>query len=216
MPTLNLGIVAHVDAGKTTLTERLLFGTGVTTHIGRADHGDTTTDTDTLERQRGVTIRSTVVTFTVRRVDGACVNVNLIDTPGHAGFVAEVERVQARTRVLIRILERLQIPFLIFANKMDRVGATYDETMAALREALTGDAAALTWPTDLGSRSSEVRPRGGAVFLALVQRLADYDDQVMRRYVDGGQPLTEPEALVCLARLTAKTATCIRSTSARP
>ena len=143
MPTLNLGIVAHVDAGKTTLTERLLYETGVTDHIGRVDHGDTITDTDDLERQRGITIRSAVVTFTVASTDGGETRVNLIDTPGHSDFVAEVERalavldgavlvvsavegVQAQTRVLIRILERLGIPFLVFANKIDRIGADYE------------------------------------------------------------------------------------------
>ena len=221
MPTLNLGIVAHVDAGKTTLTERLLFETGVTTHIGRVDHGDTITDADALERQRGITIRSAVVTFTIRPKDGAWIKVNLIDTPGHSDFVAEVERalavldgavlvvsavegVQAQTRVLIRILERLQIPFLIFANKIDRVGATDDATMAAIRRAITGDAVALTRPTDLGSRSSTVRPRKGSRFLdELIERLAEYDDQVLRQYVDGAQRLTEPEAVACLTRLTA-------------
>jgi len=215
MPILNLGIVAHVDAGKTTLTERLLFETGVSTHIGRVDHGDTVTDADALERQRGITIRSAVVTFTIGDI-----KVNLIDTPGHSDFVAEVERalavldgavlvvsavegVQAQSRVLIRILERLRIPFLIFANKIDRVGATYDETMAAIREALAGNAVALNQPIDLGSRSSLVRPRGGAGFEDLVERLADYDDQVLRQYVDGTQPFTEPQALATLARLTA-------------
>jgi ribosomal protection tetracycline resistance protein len=216
MSTINLGIVAHVDAGKTTLTERLLFETGVITSIGRVDHGDTITDTDALERQRGITIRSAVVTFTIGDV-----RVNLIDTPGHSDFVAEVERalavldgavlvvsavegVQAQSRVLIRILERLQIPFLIFANKIDRVGATYDETMTAIREAVTGDAVALTRPADLGSRSSSVRPRSDAGFIEdLVERLAEYDDQVLRRYVDGSQPFTEPEAMSALARLTA-------------
>ncbi|MBA2698582.1 MAG: GTP-binding protein, partial [Nocardioidaceae bacterium] len=221
MPILNLGIVAHVDAGKTTLTERLLFETGVTTHLGRVDHGDTTTDSDVIERQRGITIRSAVVTFTICTVDGGSVKVNLIDTPGHSDFVAEVERalavldgavlvvsavegVQAQTRVLIRILERLQIPFLIFANKIDRVGATYAETMAAIREAVSGDAIALTRPTHLGSRSATVRPCGGAGFLDdLVERLADCDDQLLRRYVDGAQPLGQPEALSALARLTA-------------
>jgi ribosomal protection tetracycline resistance protein len=215
MPILNLGIVAHVDAGKTTLTERLLFETGVSTHIGRVDHGDTVTDADAIERQRGITIRSAVVTFTIDDI-----KFNLIDTPGHSDFVAEVERalavldgavlvvsavegVQAQTRVLIRILERLQIPFLIFANKIDRVGATYDETMAAIREALSSDAVALTEPVDLGSRAAMVRPRTDAGFLDdLVERIAEYDEGVLRRYVDGGQPFTETQALAALARLT--------------
>ena len=65
MPTLNLGILAHVDAGKTTLTERLLYETGATRHLGRVDHGDTTTDSDSIERRRGITIRTAVATMTL-------------------------------------------------------------------------------------------------------------------------------------------------------
>jgi ribosomal protection tetracycline resistance protein len=217
MPTLNLGIVAHVDAGKTTLTERLLFEAGVTTHIGRVDHGDTVTDADAIERQRGITIRSAVVSFTIGDT-----LVDLIDTPGHSDFVAEVKRaltvldgavlvvsavegVQAQTRVLIRILERLRIPFLVFANKIDRVGARYAETIRALREALDGDAVALNRPVDLGSRAATVETASGAEFLErLTERLADLDDEVMDRYVGGLQPLTELEALGVLRRLTAE------------
>ena len=133
--TLNLGILAHVDAGKTSLTERLLFAAGVIDRIGRVDAGSTQTDTLALERQRGITIRSAVVSFRV-----ADTVVNLIDTPGHPDFIAEVERVlgvldgvvlvvsavegvQAQTRVLMRSLRRLQIPTLIFVNKVDRIGA---------------------------------------------------------------------------------------------
>ncbi|MGI8450836.1 MAG: GTP-binding protein [Streptosporangiaceae bacterium] len=119
MNTLNLGIVAHVDAGKTSLTERLLFAAGVIDTIGRVDDGSTQTDTLALERQRGITIKSAVVSFAVDDLA-----VNLIDTPGHPDFIAEVERtlavldgavlvvcavegVQAQTRVLMRALRRL-------------------------------------------------------------------------------------------------------------
>ena len=133
--TLNLGILAHVDAGKTTLTERLLFAAGVIRALGSVDHGTTQTDTLALERQRGITIKSAVVSFPLRDA-----TVNLIDTPGHPDFIAEVERVlgvldgavlvvsavegvQAQTRVLWRALERLDIPTLFFVNKTDRVGA---------------------------------------------------------------------------------------------
>jgi ribosomal protection tetracycline resistance protein len=214
-PIINLGIVAHVDAGKTTLTERLLFETGVSTHVGRVDHGDTVTDSDAVERARGITIRSAVVAFTVGDT-----RVNLIDTPGHSDFVAEVERalavldgavlvvsavegVQAQTRVLIRILERLRIPFLVFANKIDRVGADVDATMAALREALTGDGVALTRPLGQGTRSATVVPCGGADFLEdLVARLAEHDGEVLRQYVDGAKPPDWREASAALARLT--------------
>src|SRR4051794_28454473 len=214
-PRLNLGIVAHVDAGKTTLTERLLYETGVSTHLGRVDHGDTVTDADAIERRRGITIRSAVVTFTVGDL-----KVNLIDTPGHADFVAEVERafsvldgavlvvsavegVQAQTRALIRIMERLGIPFVVFANKIDRRGAAYDDTIAALREALAGDAVALNLPHDLGSRAVRIVPRQGpALVEELADRLSVFDEDVVRAFVDGSPP-REPELLASLTRATA-------------
>ena len=88
MPILNLGILAHVDAGKTSLTERLLHSAGVIDEIGSVDAGNTQTDTLALERQRGITIKSAVVSFALGGV-----TVNLIDTPGHPDFIAEVERV---------------------------------------------------------------------------------------------------------------------------
>ena len=120
MRTLNLGILAHVDAGKTSLTERLLYAAGVIDEIGSVDDGSTQTDSLALERQRGITIKSAVVSFAIDDV-----TVNLIDTPGHPDFIAEVERVlsvldgavlvvsavegvQAQTRVLMRALQRLR------------------------------------------------------------------------------------------------------------
>lgn len=145
---LNLGIVAHVDAGKTTLTERLLYAAGVIESVGSVDAGTTQTDTLALERQRGITIKSAVVTF-----DVAGVRVNLIDTPGHPDFIAEVERVlslldgallvissvegvQPQTRVLMRALKRLRVPTLIYVNKIDRAGADPARTLAAIRRRL--------------------------------------------------------------------------------
>src|SRR3984893_9851810 len=135
MRTLNLGILAHVDAGKTTLTERLLYAADVIDEIGSIDKGTTQTDSLALEQQRGITIKSAVVSFAIDDV-----TVNLIDTPGHPDFIAEVERVlsvldgavlvisavegvQPQTRVLMRTLRRLRIPTLIFVNKIDRRGA---------------------------------------------------------------------------------------------
>ena len=132
MRTLNLGILAHVDAGKTSLTERLLHAAGVIDEVGSVDDGSTQTDSLALERARGITIRSAVVSFVV---DG--VTVNLIDTPGHPDFIAEVERVlgvldgavlvvsavegvQAQTRILHAHAARLRIPTLVFVNKVDR------------------------------------------------------------------------------------------------
>src|SRR6187455_3453649 len=149
MRTLNLGILAHVDAGKTTLTERLLYAAGVIDELGSVDHGSTQTDTLALERQRGITIKSAVVSFVIDDV-----TVNLIDTPGHPDFIAEVERVlnvldgavlvvsavegvQAQTRVLMRALQRLRIPTLIFVNKIDRAGADSGRVLAEISERLT-------------------------------------------------------------------------------
>ena len=149
MQSLNLGILAHVDAGKTSLTERLLFAAGVIDKIGRVDDGSTQTDSLALERQRGITIKAAVVSFAI----GDLV-VNLIDTPGHPDFIAEVERtlgvldgavlvvsavegVQAQTRVLMRALQRLRIPVLIFVNKIDRGGAGYGRVLRGIAERLT-------------------------------------------------------------------------------
>lgn len=220
MPTLNLGIVAHVDAGKTTLTERLLFETGVTTHVGRVDHGNTTTDSDDLERSRGITIRSAVVTFKITEVDGSDTKVNLLDTPGHSDFVAEVERaiavldgailvvsavegIQAQTRVLIRVLERLGIPFLIFANKIDRAGAAYEATVEALNQVLVGDAVALNEPVGLGGRAAEVATRSGPRFVEeLIERLSRYDERLLRQYVEGVRPPSQEQALALLVEQT--------------
>src|SRR4030081_1619202 len=125
MSTVNLGILAHVDAGKTSLTERLLFAAGVIDWVGRVADGSTQTDSLALERQRGITIKSAVASFTIGDV-----TVNLIDTPGHPDFIAEVDRalsvldgavlvisavegVQPQTRVLMRALQRLGIPGVV-------------------------------------------------------------------------------------------------------
>src|SRR5216110_3626463 len=141
MRTLNLGILAQVDAGKTTLTERLLYAAGVIDEIGSVDKGTTQTDSLALEQQRGITIKSTVVSFAVDDV-----TVNLLDTPGHPDFIAEVERVlsvldgvvlvvsavegvQSQTRVLMRTLQRLHLPTLIFVNKIDRGGASPERVL---------------------------------------------------------------------------------------
>src|SRR3954468_23204889 len=124
MAVLNLGILAHVDAGKTSLTERLLYTAGIIDEIGSVDDGNTQTDSMALERRRGITIKSAVVSFGIGDR-----TVNLVDTPGHPDFIAEVERVlgvldgavlvvsavegvQAQTRILMRTLQRLHIPVL--------------------------------------------------------------------------------------------------------
>jgi ribosomal protection tetracycline resistance protein len=196
---LNLGILAHVDAGKTSLTERLLFAAGVIDEIGRVDEGSTQTDSLALERQRGITIKSAVVSFAIDDV-----TVNLIDTPGHPDFIAEVERVlsvldgavlvvsavegvQAQTRVLMRTLHRLRIPTLIFVNKIDRGGARHEGVLRHIGEKLTPAIVAMGTARDLGARDATFVPYGEAdtaFTAALADRLADGDDDLLAAYVE--------------------------------
>ncbi len=199
MRTLNLGILAHVDAGKTSLTERLLYETHVIDAIGSVDEGTTQTDTLDLERQRGITIKAAVVSFVVGDV-----TVNLIDTPGHPDFIAEVERVlnvldgavlvisavegvQAQTRVLLRTLERLRIPTVLFVNKIDRRGANADRTLRAIAEKLTPSIVAMGSVRDLGTRDAAFEPYDGsnpAFRVHLAEMLADHDDAVLAAYIE--------------------------------
>ena len=200
MRTLNLGILAHVDAGKTTLTERLLFAAGVIDEIGSVDAGTTQTDSLALEQQRGITIKSAVVSFVIDDV-----TVNLIDTPGHPDFIAEVERVlnvldgavlvisavegvQPQTRVLMRTLQRLRIPTLLFVSKIDRAGAQDERVLQDIAERLTPAIIPMGSTHGLGTRSPDFAPYGAAddAFTAdLAARLADHDDAVLTAYVDG-------------------------------
>src|SRR5918992_3202945 len=199
MRTLNLGILAHVDAGKTTLTERLLHAAGVIDEIGRVDDGNTKTDSLALERQRGITIKAAVVSFVVEDV-----TVNLIDTPGHPDFIAEVERVlsvldgavlvvsavegvQAQTRVLMRALQRLRIPTLLFVNKVDRVGADCGRVLSDISERLTSATVAMAAVEGEGTRAAVVTPHtdADAGFRSrLVDVLAEHDDSLLAAYVD--------------------------------
>jgi ribosomal protection tetracycline resistance protein len=212
---LNLGILAHVDAGKTSLTERLLFAAGVIDAIGRVDDGSTQTDTLALERQRGITIKAAVVSFVVNDV-----TVNLIDTPGHPDFIAEVERVlsvldgavlvvsavegvQAQTRALMRTLQRLQIPTLIFVNKVDRAGADPERVLRSIAERLTPAIIPVGEACDPGTRTASFRPYGPAddAFTArLTERLAEHDDALLADYLNGVEPLAYERLGAVLAR----------------
>ena len=172
--TLNLGILAHVDAGKTTLTERLLYAAGVIDEIGSVDKGTTQTDTLALERERGITIKAAVASFPIDDV-----TVNLIDTPGHPDFIAEVERVlavldgavlvisavegvQPQTRILMRALQRLRTPTLFFMNKIDRAGADPERVLDAIERRLTPDIVPMGLAAGLGTRAAEFASFGAA------------------------------------------------------
>jgi ribosomal protection tetracycline resistance protein len=195
---LNLGILAHVDAGKTSLTERLLHSVGVIDEIGSVDDGNTQTDSLALERQRGITIKSAVVSFAVDDV-----TVNLIDTPGHPDFIAEVERVlsvldgavlvisavegvQAQTRVLMRTLRRLRIPTLVFVNKIDRGGACPERVLDGVAARLTPAIVPMGEVRAQGTRGARFglfdEARLGALLLDL---LSEHDDALLAAYVEG-------------------------------
>jgi ribosomal protection tetracycline resistance protein len=196
---LNLGILAHVDAGKTSLTERLLFTAGVIGEIGSVDDGNTQTDTLALERQRGITIRSAVVSFGIGDL-----TVNLIDTPGHPDFIAEVERVlgvldgavlvisavegvQAQTRVLMRTLQRLQIPALIFVNKIDRAGADEQRVLRDIRARLTRAIVPMGTVSGAGTPAADFAASGAAdagFTAGLADALADHDDALLAALVE--------------------------------
>ncbi len=196
---LNLGILAHVDAGKTTLTERLLYEAGAIDQLGSVDAGTTQTDSLALERQRGITIRSAVASFALGDV-----HVNLIDTPGHPDFIAEVERVlsvldgavlvisgvegvQPQTRILMRALQRLRIPTLLFVNKLDRPGADGERVVRDISERLT--------PAAVPSGTRGAR---------LAEVLAERDDGIMAAYVED-ETRVPPDLLhASLAAQTAK------------
>jgi ribosomal protection tetracycline resistance protein len=212
--TLNLGILAHVDAGKTTLTERLLYAAGVIEHVGSVDDGTTQTDTLALERQRGITIKSAVVSF---QIDG--VTVNLIDTPGHPDFIAEVERalsvldgavlvisavegVQPQTRILMRALQRLRVPTLLFVNKIDRRGAACERVLDEISRRLTPSAVPMGSVRELGTRAARFDPwdeADPATAARLADALAEHDEAISDADLNGDGGASVPRLLDALS-----------------
>jgi ribosomal protection tetracycline resistance protein len=200
MQSLNLGILAHVDAGKTSLTERLLFAAGVIDELGSVDKGDTQTDSLALERRRGITIKSSVVSFAMEGV-----SVNLIDTPGHPDFIAEVERVlrvldgsvlvisavegvQPQTRVLARALVRLRIPTLLFVNKIDRAGAREHALLREISRQLRLSIVPMGSTSALGTHAADFAASSAddaGYHAVLVEALAEHDEELFASYVEG-------------------------------
>ena len=215
--TLNLGILAHVDAGKTTLTERLLYAAGAIEELGSVDDGTTRTDTLALERRRGITIKSAVVSFTIGDV-----TVNLIDTPGHPDFIAEVERVlsvldgavlvlsavegvQPQTRILMRALQRLRVPALIFVNKIDRPGASEVRVVQAVSERLTPAIVPMGSVSQIGTRAADFTPWDSideAFRARLAEVLAEHDASILAAFVDDEIRVSEDALRQALAAQT--------------
>ena len=182
MRKLVVGILAHVDAGKTTLSEALLYRSGSIRKLGRVDHRDAFLDTDAMERERGITIFSKQAVLSLETVE-----VTLLDTPGHVDFSAEAERtlrvldcavlvisgadgVQAHTRTLWRLLAQYGVPAFLFVNKMDLAGADRAALLAALRGKLDGGCVDFSLPPE-----------------ALAEEAAVCDEAVLERYLETGE-----------------------------
>ncbi len=221
----NIGIIAHIDAGKTTTTERILYYTGRTYRLGNIDEGTTVTDWMDQERERGITIMSAAVTTFWKDH-----KINIIDTPGHIDFTAEVQRslhvldggivvfdavqgVEPQSETVWRQANRYEVPRICFANKMDRVGASYDYTIQSIHERLGANPLAMQVPIGAEDSFSGVvdllteraiyfegelgsKPREGEIPEALletvkqqraelVERIAELDDDVMLKYLEG-------------------------------
>lgn len=148
---INIGILAHVDAGKTTLTESLLYSSGAIKELGSVDSGTTKTDTMFLERQRGITIQTAITSFQRENV-----KVNIVDTPGHMDFLADVYRslsvldgaillisakdgVQSQTRILFHALRKMNIPIIFFINKIDQNGINLPDVYQDIKDKLSDD-----------------------------------------------------------------------------
>ena len=160
--TRNIGIMAHIDAGKTTSTERILFYTGVTYKIGSVDEGTATMDWMEQERERGITITSAATTTSWKRNDKDFL-INIIDTPGHVDFTVEVERslrvldgavaifdavagVQPQSETVWRQADKYRVPRIAFVNKMDRVGADFDHAVRTMRQRLGAHTVPVQFP----------------------------------------------------------------------
>lgn len=194
MTTITIGIVAHVDAGKTSLTERILYETNVIQEVGRVDSGSTQTDSMELERKRGITIKASVVSF--------CINdlkVNVIDTPGHADFIAEVERsfrvldgailvisavegVQAQTKILMRTLQKLNIPTILFVNKIDRSGANTEKVVKQIKTILSNEAFPFYSVQNEGTKEARIIEYKS--YDDCIERLAPYNESLLESYVN--------------------------------
>jgi len=201
----NIGVLAHVDAGKTSITENLLFLGGATRKMGSVDSGNAITDFLEVEKERGISVRSACTSFIWKDTQ-----INLIDTPGHVDFSAEVERtlrildaailvisavesVQAHTHTLYEALRERGIPVLIFINKIDRSGADILQVFNDLQKELKAPAFALQACTDEGSIETEIldlwqdssRELAKDLKEISLETLANIDEEVLKKYLDG-------------------------------
>ncbi|ETT48582.1 GTP-binding protein [Paenibacillus odorifer] len=199
---INVGIFAHVDAGKTTTTEHILYESGRIRALGSVDTGTALSDSMDVERQRGISVRAALASFAWKGVQ-----INLVDTPGHVDFLSEVERslrvmdcavliltavegVQAQSEMIWNALRKLGIPTLIFVNKMDRVGANPEAVLAEARNYLSSDIIPVQQPIGkekgyIGARDLWENEADASARTELLEALAERDEELLEKYMSG-------------------------------
>lgn len=192
----NLGILAHVDAGKTTVTENMLFLSGSTRALGDVNKGTTLSDGLDVEKKRGISVRASTFSFPWQDVQ-----INLIDTPGHVDFSAEVERslrvldcailvlsavegIQAHTETIWYALEALNIPTIFFINKIDRVGADAQTVIEKLKQEFSPDIVLLNRPVNEGDTNATVDDLSSDQLEEQIEKLAEKDDELLEKYLN--------------------------------
>lgn len=205
MKKINIGILAHVDAGKTTLSEALLYKTGQIRKLGRVDHKDAFLDTDSMERDRGITIFSKQARIKTQEMD-----ITLLDTPGHVDFSAEMERtlevldyailvisgtdkVQSHTRTVWKLLKHYNVPTFIFVNKMDLVGADKEEVLKDLKSGLSNECVDFSVLFEENSGNSDK-------LNDFEEEIAVSDEQLLDTYMESGELSLEDIATVISQR----------------
>jgi len=197
----NIGILAHVDAGKTTLTEQMLFTAGSIRSLGRVDSGTAQTDFMAIERERGISVRSSTASIDTKTAGGEACTINIIDTPGHVDFAGEVERclgaldfgvltisaaegVQSHTENIYRALDEFELPRMIFINKIDRAGADSKSVAASLPKIMGGKYVSLSVTSGEETRDCDAKMVDKAKLASLLtETLADIYDDIADRYL---------------------------------
>jgi len=217
-PTINIGILAHVDAGKTTLTEHFLYNSGAIRTLGSVDKGSTSTDSLDLEKERGISIKASTTTFEWKDI-----KINLIDTPGHVDFSSEVERalcvvdavilvisavegVQAHTLNIWDSLQELEIPTIIFINKIDRQGADTETTITQIEQDLKTKPVSIYTSENDGLTNASITPvfnstNETTIKEKSIEHILDCEERLLERFLNS-ETITDDEYLENIRNLT--------------
>ena len=218
LKTINIGILAHVDAGKTTLTEHFLYNSGAIRTIGSVDKGSTSTDSLALEKERGISIKAATTSFEWKDT-----KINLIDTPGHVDFSSEVERslcvvdavilvvsavegVQAHTLNIWDSLQELEIPTIIFINKIDRQGADTEITIAQIEQDLKARPVSIYTSENDGLTNTTITPifntsTDSVIKEKTIEHILDCEEHLLERFLNS-EAITDNEYLKSIRKLT--------------